>query len=411
MQYTTHKIGDTYSRARLYALGAGVWTAASSVYGPGGVLVQALSCTLSALPAPDAAGNTHALAVLATPAQTALWPAGALISDVVFTDASGATPVVQSAEPYVIRSGRYAGATDSDNPLAVLPAELATVLRGADGLSAYQLAVAGGFVGTEAQWHASLVGPAGATSWEALTGKPTFGDAAGKNTGTVAGTVAAGDHGHTAGQVGAIPTGGLKTVNGNALEGSGNISVTASPAGTTGQMQFNNAGAFAGVPGSAVNGSSLTLSGGIYSAAVGPVAGGASIGISYVGQPIVGIARNGIVGGLDLFDGSFAGFNYSSGRVLLSSGMLFGWSVTTVTQGMDTGLARNASGVVEINTGTPGVFGGLKLRNLIATGRIDLPQYTTATLPAVVNGAMIFNSDTDKAIIGGASAWEVVASV
>lgn len=32
---------------------------------------------------------------------------------------------------------------------------------GADGQSAYELAVAGGFVGTEAEWLASLVGPAG----------------------------------------------------------------------------------------------------------------------------------------------------------------------------------------------------------------------------------------------------------
>lgn len=34
---------------------------------------------------------------------------------------------------------------------------------GADGASAYEVAVANGFVGTEAQWLASLVGPQGAT--------------------------------------------------------------------------------------------------------------------------------------------------------------------------------------------------------------------------------------------------------
>ena len=68
---------------------------------------------------------------------------------------------------------------------------------GADGASAYELAVAGGFVGTQAQWLASLVGPkgdtgeagpqgiqgvkgdtgdtgpAGTTSWVGITGKPT----------------------------------------------------------------------------------------------------------------------------------------------------------------------------------------------------------------------------------------------
>lgn len=38
-------------------------------------------------------------------------------------------------------------------------------------------------------------------------------------------------------------------------------------------------------------------------------------------------------------------------------------------------------------------------------------QYTTATRPAWVNGAQIFDTDLDKLLIGGVSAWEVVTSV
>lgn len=46
----------------------------------------------------------------------------------------------------------------------LLEVEIETVVRGArgeDGLSAYQVALANGFVGTEAQWLASLEGAQG----------------------------------------------------------------------------------------------------------------------------------------------------------------------------------------------------------------------------------------------------------
>jgi hypothetical protein len=74
-------------------------------------------------------------------------------------------------------------------------------------------------------------------------------------------------------------------------------------------------------------------------------------------------------------------------------------------------FGRNATGVLEVNSGAASNFRDLKLRNLIATGRVDLPQYTTATRPAFVNGAVFFDSDLDKMVVGGVSAWEVVTSV
>ena len=46
---------------------------------------------------------------------------------------------------------------------------------------------------------------------------------------------------------GAVPTWtDIKTVNGNSLLGSGNVTVSASPAGVSGEVQYNNAGALAG---------------------------------------------------------------------------------------------------------------------------------------------------------------------
>lgn len=46
-------------------------------------------------------------------------------------------------------------------PSSAISAEVAPWFKGDDGLSAYQIAVANGFVGTEAEWIASLKGPQG----------------------------------------------------------------------------------------------------------------------------------------------------------------------------------------------------------------------------------------------------------
>ena len=157
MRITTHKIGDTFTRTRLYNLGGGTWTAVAPVYGPGGSLLLNLAVTLTTLGTPDSAGNTHSLAVEATAAQTALWSETTLVSEVVFS--SGA--LVRSAEAYGIKTLRFADGTDSDDPAALIPGALLPALRGEQGISAYEVAVENGFVGTEAAWLASLVGPAG----------------------------------------------------------------------------------------------------------------------------------------------------------------------------------------------------------------------------------------------------------
>lgn len=67
------------------------------------------------------------------------------------------------------------------------------------------------------------------------------------------------------------------------------------------------------------------------------------------------------------YDGSVA--------VGLASGGVYGWvsSATDSTGAKDTGLARNAAGIVEVNNGTPGTLRDLTLRNQTAVG------YRTAT--------------------------------
>lgn len=54
-------------------------------------------------------------------------------------------------------------------PEKPLRAQLAAALQGDQGLSAYQVAVAAGFDGTEQQWLDSLVGPPGANAGEPVT--------------------------------------------------------------------------------------------------------------------------------------------------------------------------------------------------------------------------------------------------
>ena len=109
----------------------------------------------------------------------------------------------------------------------------------------------------------------------------------------------------------------------------------------------------------------------------------------------------------------FAGSDPNWGRRLRVGAIGWGWSGSAANPASNTAVAAHIidSSTIEFNNGNTGTRRDVKLRNLIATGRIDLPQYTTATRPASVNGSMIFDTDLDKALIGGAAGWEVVTSV
>ncbi len=130
---TIHTRGTTYSRAGLYTLPSGTWSATATVSTSAGATVQTLDVNLSALGTPDADGHTHALSVLATATETALWPLAALLCDIRFTDAS-ATPVVVPADTVVINvSAHTPPVSEADNPLQVISGDMAPVLRGEQG--------------------------------------------------------------------------------------------------------------------------------------------------------------------------------------------------------------------------------------------------------------------------------------
>jgi hypothetical protein len=226
--------------------------------------------------------------------------------------------------------------------------------------------------------------------------------------------------------IGAIPSGGLKTVNGNSLEGSGNLSISASPGGATTQVQFNDAGAFAGDSTFTFNTTSKNV--GIGNALVIPQAGNsvsALAGIyfdshatnkpSYLAHNGSHFWRaNGSVIGTHFF--SFNLGYATSGWVIRGTDGVYGWTSggTPDPAGQDAGLARNAEGTVEVNNGGKvslgGSYGDLRLRGITMAGLLNFGHYTNATEPSFVNGAAFFNDDLDKLRIGGASGWETVTS-
>ena len=174
---TWHTAGTTYSRAGLYTLPAGTWSAAATVKTGAGVLVQTLSVNLSALGTPDADGHTHALSILATAEQTASWPTAALMQDIIFTDAS-ATPVKVPADSTIINCTAHTlPISEADNPLQVITPDMAPVLRGEQGPPGADSTVPGptgpqGPAGaTGAQGPAGQGVPAGGTTGQVLAKK------------------------------------------------------------------------------------------------------------------------------------------------------------------------------------------------------------------------------------------------
>lgn len=206
----------------------------------------------------------------------------------------------------------------------------------------------------------------------------------------------------------------IKTVNSTSLLGSGDISVSASPAGSSGQVQFNNAGAFGGA------------------AAVVYAATGTHVVVTAQGATVVPLCAKGAAsqsanifevqnsgatklfyvtsGGAIVADGvawtgktyyqngfSSVGWGLSSGNWYFGNGSAdwkfglhssFGVQVFSGTLGFnnnspgsgnDAGVSRNAAGVIEINNGTAGTFRDLIVRNLRMSAPTLVPASASAT--------------------------------
>jgi hypothetical protein len=81
----------------------------------------------------------------------------------------------------------------------------------------------------------------------------------------------------------------------------------------------------------------------------------------------------------------------------VNSSNLFAWTTGAALTTVDTGLARNAAGIVEVNNGTAGSFRDMKVRTITHNG------YTVAGLPTGVAGMTAYVTDGTAALAWGAT--------
>lgn len=81
------------------------------------------------------------------------------------------------------------------------------------------------------------------------------------------------------------------------------------------------------------------------------------------GQNAVGVGRNGTTGGLSTYIGAAAHFEVNTNRASMGSSGVYGWFSGSAPGGgsFDTGLARTAAKVVELNSGTAAAYTGTAL--------------------------------------------------
>jgi len=197
----------------------------------------------------------------------------------------------------------------------------------------------------------------------------------------------------------------------------GTLSSTASggsPGGSSGQVQYNSSSSFAGSADLAFNDSTKVLTVGAGSARNvkldGPN-GKISFGYSSGSHGSRIDTEDGYP--LDFYIGSDRPLRVDYNHTAIHYNACYAFRLNAFTDSRDAGFQHDTLAetvAVTDGSGTRTSYRDIKARVIIATGRIDLPQYTTATRPTLTNGALIFDSDLDKALIGGASAWEVVTS-
>ena len=149
---------------------SGAWGSGTSLIGPAGPAGANGWTVLNGTSAPSNATGANgdffintATSIIYGPKAAGVWPAG--VSLIGATGATGSTGPQGEQGP-----AGPTGASGPQGPTGPAGATGPQGPAGAAGSSAYQVAVAGGFVGTESQWLASLVGPQGPTGATGATG-------------------------------------------------------------------------------------------------------------------------------------------------------------------------------------------------------------------------------------------------
>lgn len=269
-----------------------------------------------------------------------------------------------------------------------------------------------------------------------LTGKPTLGTAAAQNT-TAFATAAQGTKADGAAQIagdlgGTSATPVVAKINGVAVTGTPTVgqvptatSGTAAtwqtpsgggtPGGSSGQVQYNNAGAFGGAAGVTWNGATSVLQfGGTTSSYTGLKGVSTWLQVRTADDSALGYLHAAV------FDcGPSYTVRIQQDRVGMGSGVTIGFVPGVGGYNpCDVAFSRLSAGAMALGTGALGSFDGdLKLRNLIATEGTQLTALTVGTLPAAASNTWksCAVSDANAPTVGatvasGGSAKAVVRS-
>lgn len=181
-----------------------------------------------------------------------------------------------------------------------------------------------------------------------------------------------------------------------------------SPGGSSGQFQYNNAGAFAGTSAITTNGVSIIFGSTGWSTPRLYESGYTNLGwaTSSGNWYFVTSASSG-AGIFGLHGGDNAAHIYTK--------LGFGTGVPSASVYMQT--TAGLSSAVEVNNGTAGTFRDIKLRRLIATEGMQLTAATVGTLPAAASNIYLASVVTDASaptvgatVASGGSAKAVVRS-
>lgn len=107
---------------------------------------------------------------------------------------------------------------------------------------------------------------------------------------------------------------------------------------------------------------------------------------------------------------------FSSGELTNTGGLANAINQCTLIGSQTTTLNNSDTNSIVIgfqgrgNGSNTVTLGNTSIIDTFLRGRVNIQQYTTATRPIYVKGAVIFDSTLNKLVVGGATAWEVISS-